>query len=418
MHPAAAASTATIPVLVVALLLPKEVYQSHWRTPKYFDLYEFALGSTLLAAFVVGAIVAGRREKPICQIVATPRQTALLQRGLRVTLTLTMLGYVAWGAIAAARGLSSAALANVLAGTPNALSYEKSQFLAPVAGITTLTQFAPVAVVCALVLRALDRSRRVWTTLVPLLAFAMLRTIFYAERLALLEIIIPFVICALAFSREHRPTPRWVRFLPIWAPLALIVVFGVFEYNRSWSTYYKGVSQRSFASFTVDRLEGYYATAANNSALLLKTQRAHVPAYSLNWLWNAPIIGERARAAIINDSSSDNAWRDVLVNKANPEFNNQGGLLLPVAEFGTLGATIFWCALGLIFGATYRRFREGALEALLLFPILFLGLLELPRIYYWPQGRAVPALFGCLVLAAAVRRHRRFSLSTVTAPAV
>jgi hypothetical protein len=32
------------------------------------------------------------------------------------------------------------------------------------------------------------------------------------------------------------------------------------------------------------------------------------------------------------------------------------------------------------------------------YPVLFIGLLELPRLLYWPQGRAFPSIAAALVV--------------------
>ena len=39
-----------------------------------------------------------------------------------------------------------------------------------------------------------------------------------------------------------------------------------------------------------------------------------------------------------------------------------------------------------------------------MYPVLFTGLLELPRYVYWTQGRVVPAFVVLLVLAHGMRR--------------
>ena len=60
-------------------------------------------------------------------------------------------------------------------------------------------------------------------------------------------------------------------------------------------------------------------------------------------------------------------------------------------------------------GWVYRLFKAADLRGLLLYPVMFIGLLEVGLILYWPTGRALPSVVGGLVLGIALHRAQRRS---------
>jgi hypothetical protein len=66
-------------------------------------------------------------------------------------------------------------------------------------------------------------------------------------------------------------------------------------------------------------------------------------------------------------------------------------------------------------------FRRKKLAGLLLYPMLFLGLLELPLALYWSEGRSFPAQFmlvAVAVLLPLVGRQPQWKASFVSNPQV
>ena len=108
-----------------------------------------------------------------------------------------------------------------------------------------------------------------------------------------------------------------------------------------------------------------------------------------------------------------NSYMDLLAVGANPEFNNPGGLLSPVIDFGVLGALAYWAVMGLVTGYLYRLYIRKHPLGMCIYPIAFLTIAELPRYIYWGEGRAFPAL-AYLLLSAAVLLHSatRYQSST------
>jgi hypothetical protein len=409
MHPAALLLLTIVPSLTLTWALTPQYFLDHWDAPKLFEGRHLLASAAAIAVAAIavhvgrGLVGSSGRERAALRL--TARQLGLLERAGRWLFWASVLGYAAWAVFAIARGLRGGDVVDVLGGTPDSLSAIKRSYLAPVAGVTTLTQLGPIAVTCLTIVKRLDPAARVWTPLLVLGALALGRTVLYAERLALLEVVIPAAVVWLALAPRDswRRTPARraaIGLIPVWAPIALILFFGSFEYLRSWSSHYGLKEGGSYVSFTLDRLAAYYATANNNSVLLLDSDaRLHrVPRYTAEWLWSFPGVADAGLYDRLAGVDVTAAWSDALAARANPEFNNTGGVLVPAFDFGWVGCLVFWALAGALLGVVYQGFRNGALTAWLVYPVLFIGLLELPRLLYWPQGRAFPSIAAALVV--------------------
>lgn len=401
----------------LAAIVDPSTYLLEWGTYKFFDseaVTRLALGVGALllgTAFMSGLARRGGRTT----ITFTETQLDYLRRAYLVTFQLTVVGYALWVGSALMQGVGFGDLAAVVGREGGAISSLKERSR-PIGGLTTLTQFGPVAVVLGYLLRKLGRAKRGYWILVLLAAGRMM---FYAERLALLEVLIPMLLVA---SLTVRPGDRWRRTLragPILAGPLLWAVFAASEYTRSW-VYYQRISDAPFAEWVSTRLLGYYATSYNNSALFLDSHVAGSPPwFSLNALWNAPLLSTLMPAPLIGNMAPSDWWRSVLTSRSNPEFNNVGSFLTTHAEVGLVGSLVFWLIVGMILGRVFTNMTRGSLPALLALPTLFVGLLELPRFIYWTQGRATPLLLALVVIsltypkADQVARRRRMP-STVT----
>jgi hypothetical protein len=120
----------------------------------------------------------------------------------------------------------------------------------------------------------------------------------------------------------------------------------------------------------------------------------NVPYFTQLWFWKMPLIKEAAGV----DQVAKDEYGALLEKAANPEFNNPGGFLLPLSDYGTIGGLVYWFLFGAAVAWIYQSFKKYELLGLLLYPMVFLGLVEVPRVLYLSDGRFFPS-FVMLALA-------------------
>lgn len=383
--------------LAAAFVLP-ETFASEWRVPKYIDgdlpLILTILMATFLVGMLVGTGLATRGGTTTIQF--TPRQIRYLQLAYGWLFALTILGYLLWFLSAVGQGVSLNELLQVLSRDEGAIGNLKENSR-PIGGVTTMTQFGPVAIGIGVILRKLGFARRVYWWIVGLAAF---RALFYAERLALIEVIVPVILFAALTVDPPSRTAKWVRAAPILAVPMIWALFAIFEYSRSW-VYYQWITPLPFGEWVTLRLAGYYTTSFNNSALMVEATRGvnSLPYFSMDGFWNAPFIAVFWPHPGIQGLEPTEWWAQTLSLSGNPEFNNTGSFLVTYAEFGGVFAALIWLVLGVVVGAIFAKMTKGSFPALLAVATLYVGLLELSRFLYWTQGRAFPVLLALVIIA-------------------
>ncbi len=405
-----------------AFLIPESMYRTYWRTPKYFDEGAVRMMLAFVGIFACGAMAGSlrrrhvERNEPGHWMELVPWN--FIQRVFNATFYLSLLGYMVWAAAAISRGASLELALGVLHGDKGASALMKEVYLGTISGVTTLTQLAIVTLLLAVLIGVAQGWSRVAWKCGILLILTVIRALLNSERLAVMELLIPaaVLVIRLGVLDSARLTGRlWsvLRAAPLLGYAGLVVVFGAAEYFRSWANYYAGGSM-SFWTFVSTRLLGYYVTALNNGALL--TQRIDptgAPYFTLHLLWRFPVLSGIADSLYPNlalATAATDPYMRYLRVEANPEFNNGGGFLQPVMDFGFSGALLYWLLAGLVCGILYRLFQQKRISGLLLYPLVFVGAIELTRIIYWAEGRV---LLPMCVLAAVVvcgsyaRRYRQ-----------
>ncbi|HEY1757177.1 MAG TPA: O-antigen polymerase [Bryobacteraceae bacterium] len=416
LHPALLFTAVMGGLAAAAAMIPDNLYVDLWSTPKFFDASTEALTVFCIAAFALGATLPGLHLRGWNGARGTQLDAELSASTLlmlyRVATGLALFGYAVWIAIALSNGMNWQVVMDVVRSKPGAAYLVRSKYLVSAAGITTCTQFGVASAVLGSLLAARTGWRKIWKSLSLLFALGIARAVLNTERLAVLELIVPMVpvIVTLVLGRQASRSGR-VRRVIAWAPLAgisaLFFVFAGFEYGRSWTTYYSGGSV-SFWTFAVSRLAGYYVTALNNGAYLVTRLNAPmgVPFFTLNFLWRFPFLSGLTHLLFPTFDLAD-TYFDLLNSGANAEFNNGGGLLAPAIDFGVYGMILYWLMIGLITGWVYRNFKRGSAWGLCLYPMLFLGTLEVPRGLYLSGGRAVPPICFLLLSAFLLRIKQR-----------
>lgn len=277
-----------------------------------------------------------------------------------------------------------------------------------VPGISSLAQLAIVYILLLVV-----RARCLGNTFVQrweflaaaaLASAALLRSFSGSERLSFIEIALPVLLLYLRTAPARWP---FVAIAPVAGFILLMVVFLGSEYFRTWSSHYRYV-EGSFIEFGTMRLLGYYVSALDTGAgFLARTGGRAGPVFTMQWFWQFPLdIGQQYVENIVRYDTKD--FAAFIYSKGNPQFNNTSGIYMPYVDFGHIGGTIMWATIGVVCGVSYRAYRAGTLFGLLYFPLVYVFLIELPRVFSWGSPRyfivQVAMIFICLYIAYAARR--------------
>lgn len=421
LWPAAPIVFLVAPTLLAANALSEDIYLRAWRTQKNLDDRWTLVLLVGLAMMALGSTLAWLAERtgPTSVVTRWPSLSSgartVLHRLYPILIFLSLLGYLVWIANGLRRGLTLGDVTQVLT-TQDNFKLPIKEKLETLPGITTLTQVAITATIIGVIID-LDKPTswvRWMYRLVVLLA--AIRAMLLAERLAVAEILVPIIVLRGAAMAHRLKGSRRVALA--WAPLfgavLLIGGFAVSEYTRSW-TWYAANRDQSFVEFTAERLLGYYATSHNNGVLILEhTSGTELPVYTTAFLWEIP-PGSSFGADATREARDH---RGRLLNEfANPEFNSPSGTASPFSDWGIVGGAVFLFVHGFLIGVLHLSFIRGRPVGILLYPIAYIGLLELPRYLYWYQGRATPAILaavGVAVLIAvdAQRRLNRLALAS------
>lgn len=396
LGPLASLSLITGLTAAISVLLPASTYGT-WEVRKYLGTWESAL---LLFGIAVcaGGILVGHQGAPsraTRTIALSSDQIAWMSKAFRISFGLALFGYLMWFALAISQGVGLADLSAVVNREGSAIGQLKSNSR-PVGGLTTWTQLGPIAVALGTLLKRLDRPVRGVGLIVGLSA---MRTLFYAERLALLETLIPLIfILAITIGPQDRGY-KMIRLAPFVAPPAVWALFAISEYTRSW-VYYQTFTTQPFLEWVTVRMLGYYTTSFNNSALLYSYLPSDsAPYFSVDAFWNAPGMGALFTPGAIGTVAADSWWSSTLQSAANYDFTNTGSFLVVFAEFGLVVGALLLFALGYTYGRMYRGGIQGSLPAIIGYGTLLVGLLELPRFNYITLGRCTPILLALFVIA-------------------
>lgn len=408
LNPAWFAGIVGIVVSLAAYVTPESMYLTQWRTPKYFtgEFFAISIGASLLFAFgAVCSMLLARGKATVDWKRDLPWEW--LNTAFWVCVVLSVTAYMIWAGVAIARGASLNLAIGVLTGQKGAIYQMKEVYLVTISGVTTLTQLGIPAVILGVMIGTVKGWKSVMPPIVLLFVLSLIRAMFNAERLAIIELAIPVLVISLRLTLFDSPgfhgrKRTMLQFAPIGGGFLLIGLFGLFEYFRSWASFYSAGNQ-SFWQFVALRLTGYYVTALNNGALMAdRIDPVWAPFSILHGLWRFPVISGLMDAAYPNiklDSVSLDPYMNILDREANPEFNNSSALLPPIVDFGVPGALLFWLFAGLLCGLLYRWYLDAKPAGLLFYPIFFTGITETTRIMYWGEGRAIVTYIILIPLA-------------------
>jgi hypothetical protein len=272
-------------------------------------------------------------------------------------------------------------------------------------GVTTLTQLG-VAYAIAYGIKLGDptqRATRLETVgCVLVIALAAFRAFAWAERLALIEVVVCFGVARLATLALRPHAARVLTLGPFFAVPLLYLLFTASEYFRSWE-YYTHLYPSVWA-FSFDRLVTYYATATNNGiGILVDTADwpKYTGAYTFQFAWKMPGVGALLQSIFGPMIAIEDEWLEMY---ARIEFNSPTAFFRVLLDYGYLGSMVYFVATGYVIGRAYLGFRDGRLFGLLMYPLFVLFLIEALRYSYLAETRVVPLMLGLAILAIDARR--------------
>lgn len=296
-----------------------------------------------------------------------------------------------------------AVLMSFLNGT--ASTYDVLELKGRVAGISTLTQASVAYVPLYFVIfpAAVRGITRYKAYLLVLFVLTLLRSFIFAERLALVEVVLPWALMVARFRLQGGGELR--RLLLTLGPFAaippLIGFFIANEYNRSWETYYVNIYDNIF-DFAIERLGLYYSTAINNGAGLLTIMGWGTgdPTFTFDWLVKFPVIGESFRPFV----GRGDGYGTFLNTFGDPEFNNPSGLFVHFYEWGWF-ALLEAGLMGWLLGRSFAGWRTGNGFWCCAHAVLLVSLMEILRVPNLFSGRNfVPLALLWLVFRCLGRR--------------
>jgi oligosaccharide repeat unit polymerase len=423
LHPAVAFSLPVIIAGVTAYGTAASNYPKFWRTPKYFDLTSLGLLFSVVAVFVCGCLLGGAQRRGRSRTVLPDWTLGIRWQVVRtlfnLSFALTILAYVIWFGVAIKNGLRLDAIVQVLHATSDATYDLRDEYLTTIPGVTTATQFGLAVVALGVPLGAVTGWRRVRWQLLAVFGLAFARSFLNSERLAIIELLVPFVVSFIFFRPPTtRRANRAIQAAPVLGTVVLFFFFAGAEYFRSWSSFY-AQNESGFWSFIGLRLMGYYTTALNNGAMVWRV--SHPLSYrleliTLDFVWRFPLVNNLLPLIFpffgVPLDVSGYRYDALLQATANPELTNPSGVFGPIVDCGVAGGLLYWLLSGLICGWLYRQLKLHKPAGIFLYPLLYIGLAEAARILYWAEGRLFPAMFLLVVSVLFVLPNRRARIGT------
>ena len=402
-----------VPLLLLYVVSSKSVFALDFQSRKTLSWTGMAYYTLALLLFAVGAKVGGdalrarwaaRPSQPV-ERELTPSQRRSFAVLLETALFLCIGAYVIWFTHGVVRAGGVTQLFNIWRDDPHRV---KEQILTTLPGITTLTQLAVAAVPLVIAFKLFRRGTPMRVLVIVVLLLGAARSVFYSERLALIELVVPIVFLVLAPRRVT--VPRVVIYALAFL-VAAMVFFSITELRRTYVYTHNYSPARSTTRFF-----GYYITSINNGMAVIDNYPARTPFYSTGeflWLFpgvrnlhvdNVPGLGTvTTRYADIFGVDPETFWPPAFSEQGlDYEFNVFTAPGYLAADFGWAGLIAVF-ALGVISGRLYRKSEVSTFHRAL-YAVWLVGLFEFMRILYFASTRVFPAYLVFLAAFLVLRQ--------------
>ena len=388
-------------LLLLGVLLPAFLLSSYLGAPMMpeFGSVNFLDGRILLlgAVCIVAAALGGFAGERLGRLFK-PGAIRPMDRE-RVELVIAVLGIISIAAHIIYIGqaiLDPTKVIEALHGQEGAM-YAAEDQVHKLAGITSFTQLYLLSLPLTgaysrLYDQALPKHLRFITGF--LLVMVVLRAVIARERFAIIEAGMAFALPWLSYRRKQAFAVSWY---PLIGSVAVFALFAFGEYTRSWG-FYKD-RYPSLLQFAALRLLAYLATANNNAAGMIQGYDSlSFPYFTFAGLWKLPIWSH------IGVQLPTDPLISFFESYGNDEFNNPGGVLSGVIDFGIVPGVVYYIVAGIIGGISYAMFLRRQAIGLLLFPLVHIGFLILNQLIYWGNQRVYPALLVMPFVLAYIQR--------------
>ncbi|MDO8383191.1 MAG: hypothetical protein Q7T17_09465 [Microbacterium sp.] len=381
--------TLPVPALIGSLAIPPAQFPALFGQPSFLEerarLVAISYIAIMLVVFLVFVPMRGRAATFIS---LDTKSITWLNRTVLTLASVTFAAYVFWIGSAVTRGLGPSAVLDLLTGEEGTIFVLRNQYFENYGGLTTWMQLAAL-LAPLVILRAKATGRAARTYLVPLFVLAFVRALLNSERLALIELALSTILAYLILRDE---APRIVRTAPraialiIGAWLALIVVFGTFEYFRSW-TYAEAGYDGDFWSYAITLLLGYYATALN------------LAAFDSSILDGTPLVSAMFQGNLYEQFFGPSPLAGVQRAYGLETFTNRSGLLVPDIALGAWGGAVVIALTAFAIATLARRTARGDIIAFAAYCASAVAVLEIVRIFYLGSSRFLPVLIAIMGMA-------------------
>ena len=274
-------------------------------------------------------------------------------------------------------------------------------------GITTFTEVGMIVLPLGVYIIEKIKNKLVQKSIkkqiILIFLLATFRALAFSERVALLELLVPTIIMLIALRKKSKRMDFMIFFGPLMAVVMLVILFGAFEYSRSWLRFYSSVYD-SFPEFIISRITGYYTNAINTECMYLSySDMAVIPYRSIEWLWDIPGLSGLYDA--IAPANVTQTFSSVLNTYGNPEYNNPGGILAFVVDFGIF-FPVFEIIFGFLVGRVYKLFLHGNIFGMVIYSYIYVALLELPRYFLLGSSRSFCVFVGILIILFKTKKSK------------
>lgn len=265
----------------------------------------------------------------------------------------------------------------------------------------------------------LDRKKLFYTKIMLAIFSVMiiLKSLLWSNRLLIFEAFISYITVKIIMENDVKKKLNFRRVVRIITNifkigLGVFIIFGIFEATRSWRNV--PLDERNVSNlllFIYYRFLGYYLTSQNNAAAIFRTFNFdHTPTFfSFNWFWTVSVFTNTFPSydyffrTYVPISREENFTFPLLFDLY-PSFNVFGFNGYLYLDYGWY-SLIFAGFCGIVVGYTWKNFLRKKTFALLLYPYILIGLLELPRIYYFGESRFFYTISSIILIRLIIGRN-------------